>query len=100
MRTSVNVVKLEFAMCDGLGMCIGGTSLLVGCVLGKNLTVSHQRARSPLDLEVLHPSDNGPASGIPTHKNLDKLDQLCFHNYFLHQFLKHFEVLVHFQILA
>jgi hypothetical protein len=47
-------------------VCAGGTSLLVGCVLGKN-TIAHHQARSSLeqrpseereDLEVPLPSDN------------------------------------------
>lgn len=51
----------------------GGTSLLVGCVLGKN-TIAHHQARSSLeqrpseereDLEVPLPSDNVPASDAP-----------------------------------
>lgn len=66
MQASVD--KLEFAVCNGSGMCTGGTSLLVGCVLGKDLTVGHQGTRSPLDLEVSHPPEYGPLSGISTHE--------------------------------
>lgn len=35
-------------MCGALPMFTGGTSLLVGCVLGKTLTKSKQQARGTL----------------------------------------------------